>query len=166
MHGRHDQLHAAVSGANHIGHNHSRDEAVQWQTPHTHHHHHHDDETPVCDEYRDMDLVERAFIQGFTSAPDPTSFLRLAGVPFCGRRGDGTTLRLLRVEQAQSTDIGSVTPHLGGGTFRYDPLPAKLVSRRDRLNFIYFDGEQAVDLNLADARALEPLSASDDAAGN
>ena len=34
--------------------------------------------------------------------------------------------------------MGAVTPPLGGGPFRYDPLPTRLVSRR-LLRFVYFD---------------------------
>ena len=35
--------------------------------------------------------------------------------------------------------MGTVTPHLGG-SFRHDPLPAKLVERRRRLRLVYHDG--------------------------
>ena len=156
MHGRHDQPYAVDVAAHRIGHNHSDQGPVQWQTPHNHDHAH-EHHLPRSDEFRDLDLVERAFIQGFANATDPTSFLRLAGVAFSGVSGDGSVLRLLRVEQNQTTDIGSVTPHLGGESFRYDPLPAKLVSQRDRLALVYFDGHATVRLNLAEAQALEPL---------
>ena len=53
---------------------------------------------------------------------------------------DGATLGLLRVETEVVADVDAVTPHLGGGAFRYDPLPARLVPRRRRLRFVYFDG--------------------------
>ena len=68
-------------------------------------------------------------------------------------------LRLLRVEFEQATDVGAVTPHVGGATLRHDPLPAQMVSRRQRLSFVYQDGEGVVRLTLAETRAL-----SDDAA--
>ena len=99
--------------------------AAQWQTPHrppsT------AEPTPEQPE-PDFDLVEAAFAEGFATASDPTSFLRLAGVPFEGTDGHGRRLCLLRVELEQVADMGAVTPHLGGGSFRYDPLPAKLVA--------------------------------------
>lgn len=153
MHGRHDHLHASVASAGGMGHNHEHPEAAQWQTPHVPQGH---DHTPHHnDEHHDLDLVEQAFVQAFAGASDPTSFLRLAGVVFEGTRGDGSRLTLLRVEQSQSTDVGSVTPHLGGDSYRYDPLPAKLVSRRDQLEFIYFDGDKTVTLNLQEAKALD-----------
>jgi len=46
-------------------------------------------------------------------------------------------------------------PHLGGGSFRYDPLPAKITSRRRRLRFVYFDGSGLRRLALGEVRMLE-----------
>jgi hypothetical protein len=63
-------------------------------------------------------------------------------------------LVLLRVEVDAIADVGAVTPHLGGTSFRYDPLPARMVSRRCRLRFVYFDGERLRALDLAEVRGL------------
>ena len=104
----------------------------------------------------DLDLVEAAFVEGFLTASDPTSFLRLARAPFRATTADGTTLSLLRVEIESIADVGAITPHLGGDTFRYDPLPASMVSRRRRLRFIYFDGTSSLPLSLAEILALSP----------
>ena len=164
MRGRHDHLHACLAGTDGMGHNWESLEAAQWQTPHVTHDHDHSPE--IHDEYRDLDLVERAFIQGFSAASDPTSFLRLTGVPFEGTTKDGVGLKLLRVEQSQSTDIGSITPHLGGKTFRYDPLPQKLVSQRNELAFIYFDGRQTVCLDLQEAKSLGRANSPDKTQNN
>ena len=153
MHGRHKNSHTSIADVTGMGHNRERPTATQWQTPHLPHTH--EQVAHASDEYRDLDLVEQAFILGFAAASDPTSFLRLAGVPFEGTTTDGISLKLLRVEQGQATDIGSITPHLGGETFRYDPLPQKLVSRRNDLAFIYFDGERTRQLSLLEAKALE-----------
>jgi hypothetical protein len=125
--------------------------SAQWQVLHSH-------PKPASGEARgavaDLDLVEAAFVEGFLSASDPTSFLRLAGAPFRATTSEGTTLALLRVEIDSIADVGAVTPHLGGDTFRYDPLPASMVSRRRRLRFIYFDGTQSRQLGLAEILAL------------
>jgi hypothetical protein len=124
---------------------------VQWQTPHRN-----DariEDTPPRSE-PDLDLVEAAFTEGFVATSDPTSFLRLARVPFEATAADGTKLALLRVEIDDIADVGSITPHLGGGSFRYDPLPARMVSRRKRLCFVYFDGQNPRTLSLAGALAL------------
>jgi hypothetical protein len=68
---------------------------------------------------------------------------------------NGESLRLLRVEIDALTDVGSLTPHLGGGSFRYDPLPANFVSQRRRLRFVYFDGENLRALSYAELRDAE-----------
>jgi hypothetical protein len=104
----------------------------------------------------DVDLVEAAFVEGFLAASDPTSFLRLAKAPFQTTAADGSTLALLRVEIVSIADVGAITPHLGGDSFHYDPLPACMVSRRRRLRFIYFDGKSSRPLSLAEVLALSP----------
>jgi hypothetical protein len=118
--------------------------AAQWQTPHA------PGQPPPAATEPDLDKVEAAFIDGFIDAPDPVSFLRLGRIPFQMLAADGATLNLLRVEIDALADVGSLTPHLGGGSFRYDPLPASLVSHRRRLRFIYFDGENLRPLTFAD----------------
>ena len=144
-HGTHDH---GPQGIGHNGHG-----AAQWQTPHLPAGHAAPEAAPV---ETDLDLVETAFVEAFPTASDPTSFLRLAGVPFTGKGRDGVVLSLLRVEADQTTDVGTLTPHLGGASFRYDPLPAAMTSRRKPLAFVYFDGGGTVRLSLAEARALTP----------
>jgi hypothetical protein len=148
--GHHHHHHEPHSPIGHNGHGAAR----QWQTPHRP-----EGTEPQADGEMepDLDLVETAFLEAFSRAPDPTSFLRLAGVPFAGRDGHGETLSLLRVEASQATDVGSVTPHLGGG-FRYDPLPAALTSRREALAFVYYGKEGVVRLSLAEAKALDDVT--------
>lgn len=147
-HGDHDHDHHHDHG---LGHNAMRRPA-QWQTPHD----------PAASEKAapapepDFDLVETAFITGFLTAPDPVSFLRLARVPLMGRASGGETLHLLRVETDEAVDVASITPHLGGTSMRHDPLPPRMVSRRRRLAFIYFDGQAARRLSFAEALALLP----------
>jgi hypothetical protein len=135
------------------GHNVAPARPAQWQIPHAPH----GPTAPAGEQPEpDLDLVEATFAEGFALTSDPTSFLRLAGVPFAGHDALGRRLCLLRVELDQVTDVGAVTPHLGGGSFRYDPLPARLVSRRRRLRFVYNDGAQLAPLSFAEARALVP----------
>jgi hypothetical protein len=143
-HGSHHDHHTHGPGHN------AAPRAAQWQTPHD----------PAANTGRthepepDFDLVEAAFVSGFNAAPDPTSFLRLAHIPFEATGTDGAKLQLLRVETDEAVDIGSLSPGLGGKAMRYDPLPAKLVSRRRRLRFVYFDGVTTKHLSFAEALAL------------
>ncbi|MEO1264173.1 MAG: hypothetical protein AAFV26_00530 [Pseudomonadota bacterium] len=148
MHGSHSHPpgrgHNAASGV------------VQWQTPHDDHAAPHPHERAQPDTEKDLDLVAQAFAQGFAATDDPTSFLRLAGIPFEAKTADGKRIVLLRVEREQIADVGSVTPQVGGGDFRYAPLPARLAGRRDTLTFAYFDGDNVVRLDFVAARALTP----------
>jgi hypothetical protein len=125
----------------------------QWQTPHRER----AQDKVVRRAEPDLDLVEAAFAEGFAEVSDPTSFLRLAQIPFEAVADDGAKLALLRVEVEAVTDVGSLTPHLGGGSMRFDPLPARMVSRRKRLRFMYFDGTTLRPLDLAQVRALVPV---------
>jgi len=149
---------SSPSGATAAGHNRERPdrEVVQWQRPHEAGHAH-DQQSDNAE--ADLDLVETAFAEGFSQASDPTSFLRLAQIPFRAIANDKARLALLRVEVDAVTDVGAVMPHLGGETFRFDPLPASMVSRRRRLRFVYFDGKGLRLLELAEVRALAPITA-------
>ena len=160
MHGGHEHDHSNRGGGPvaappaGVGHNRPIDarRPAQWQTPHR-------DNAPPAGEARDraetdLDLVEAAFVEGFLATTDATSFLRLARVPFEGTAADGARLALLRVEVDSVADVGSITPHLGGASFRYDPLPARMVSRRKRLRLVYFDGQKPRLLDLAEALSL------------
>ena len=104
------------------GHNlpHGASGAAQWQTPHRPEG---PSGTPAVEP--DLDKVEKAFVDGFLAATDPTSFLRLARVPF-EISVNGASLRLLRVEIDALTDVGSLTPHLGGGIVS-EPLTFDLI---------------------------------------
>lgn len=132
---------------------HNRGGAAQWQVPHR------ADggaEAPPDPQVRDLDLVEASFVEGFRSASDPTSFLRLAGIPFSARDDGGRTVHLLRCEIEEATDVGAVMPLMGGAAMRYDPLPKTFVSRRRRLAFVYHDGTGPRRLAFAEARSLRP----------
>ena len=165
MHGghEHDRSHDHSNGGGSplattpagLGHNRPGElrQPAQWQTPHR-------NDAPAAGEggrraETDIDLIEAAFVEGFLVASDATSFLRLARVPFEGTAADGARLALLRVEVDSVADVGSITPHLGGTSFRYDPLPARMVSRRKRLRLIYFDGQKPRTLDLAEATSLQ-----------
>jgi hypothetical protein len=136
------------------GHNAPPRRPLQWQTPHREHDH----GPPEADAAEpDLDLVEAAFVEGFEQASDPTSFLRLARVPFVTERS-GRRLELLRVETYCRTDVAAVAPQLGGAGHRVAPLPAALVGRRRRLSFVYLGSAGQESLSLAEIRPLPDLT--------
>jgi hypothetical protein len=154
-HHQHDHGHHHGHGHGHHhgpGHNHAQPprRPAQWQTPHL-------PDGPAAEGPQpetDIDLVEAAFLEGFSRASDPVSFLRVAQVPFEAQAPDGHRLVLLRVESGERTDVGAVMPHLGGGSFRYDPLTSKMASRRRKLAFVYYDGHGLRNLTLGEVRGL------------
>ena len=152
MHQGHDHDHHHHGNGASNGHNHPKPpRAAQWQTPHLpddHAHEHPQHEV-------DLDLVEMAFVEGFAAAKDPASFLRLARIPFEATDGQGRELVLLRVESDATTDVGALMPQLGGGAMRYDPLPARMVTHRRKLRFVYFDGSVPRALMLGEVRDLK-----------
>jgi hypothetical protein len=153
MHRGHDHdHHHHGNGAAGAGHNHVQPASgtVQWQTPHKPQvEAGHDTHEP------DLDLVEMAFVEGFATAKDPASFLRLARIPFEAVDAQGAKLVMLRVESDAVTDVGALMPQLGGGAMRYDPLPARMVTHRRRLRFVYFDGSAPRLLTLGEVRELK-----------
>ena len=160
--GGHSHPHAAAHSHAHShshghGHNQPAGKSVQWQTPHLPHGHEHAPEDPRT---TDLDLVEAAFVEAFANASDVTSFLRVAGVPFVGADATGKRFHLLRVETEDMVDVGAVAPLLGGQGVRYDPLPAKMTSRRRRLAFVYHDGTSVQRLDFASVRSLVDQSAA------
>ena len=136
------------------GHNAPPRRPRQWQTPHRHDDHEHDAPEPA---EPDLDLVEAAFVEGFEQASDPTSFLRLARIPFVTER-NGQKLELIRAETVCRTDVASITPYLGGTGHRVAPLPEALVARRRSLRFIYLGPNGQESLTLADVRELLDLT--------
>ena len=153
MHRGHDHDGPSEGATAGIGHNRPLSpQAIQWQRPHL------AAETKIeelaAQTESDLDLVEKAFSESFATASDPTSFLRLAQVPFEATAPDGKRVVLLRVETDVMADVGTITPHFGGESFRYDPLPAQMVSRRRKLRFIYFDGQAPRALKLDEVRRL------------
>ena len=151
MHQGHDHDHHHHGNGAGNGHNHAAPpHAAQWQTPHLPHDHAPDDPHHEPD----LDLVEMAFVEGFATAKDPASFLRLARIPFEAEDAQGHKLVLLRVESDATTDVGALMPQLGGGGMRYDPLPARMVTHRRKLRFVYYDGSAPRLLTLGEVRAL------------
>jgi hypothetical protein len=136
------------------GHNRPSPRPAQWQTPHRRDDRQHD---PPDAAEPDLDLVEAAFVEGFEQARDPSSFLRLARVPFVTERA-GRRLELVRVEILCRTDVASVTPYLGGAGHRVAPLPEPLVARRRTLRFVYLGPARQEHLTLADIRPLPDLT--------
>ena len=93
---------------------HNTQPPAQWQTPHLPHGHsaRHDHESEP-----DLDLVEAAFVEGFEQASDPTSFLRLAGIPFQTERDGQARDRQDRDPGGLKQEPTGALPNLEGAAF-------------------------------------------------
>lgn len=107
----------------------------------------------------DFDLVEKSFVDGAHNHPDPTSFLRLASVPFHARLADGNEGYLLGYVIEDVVEVGSVMPTIGDGPANYNVVPASRVAKRRHLYFQYWTKKGEVRLSLAQARGLKSVSA-------
>ena len=151
MHAGHEHEHHQGNGAS-AGHNHGTPpHAAKWQTPHLPHnrardeHHHHE---------ADSGYGGKGFRREFYDQHRSDQFLATGARAIEAFDRAGRRLQLLRVETDSITDVGSVTPHLGGNSMRFDPLPASMVSQRRRWRFVYFDGGAARLLTLGEVREL------------
>lgn len=105
----------------------------------------------------DFDLVERSFVDGAHNHPDPTSFLRLASVPFHARLLDGSDGYLLGYVIEDVVEVGAVMPTIGDGPANYNVVPASRLAKRRHLFFQYWTKKGEIRLSLAQARGLKAL---------
>jgi hypothetical protein len=105
--------------------------------PHIHPHLH-----PRGEQEEGARLLEQAFIAGFRSATDPTSFLRLARVPQELER-DGDLLHLVELRIVERTVVGAVTPGFGTRQLVYHPYPSALTSATSATVLVYC-GEKGI----------------------
>jgi hypothetical protein len=75
---------------------------------------------------------------------------RHARIPFEAVDAAGTKLAILRIESDAVKDVGALMPRLGGGAMSYDVLPARMVTYRQRLRFVDFDGNAPGVLTLGE----------------
>jgi len=142
MHGRHDW------------HDHSHD--------HGHDHRHHDGHAghnhPIGHELashlhgegerEDLAALAEAFIDGFRTAEDKTSYLRLAGVPDAINGPDGLARRLVDVTISDGFQVATASPGFGSRDLVYLPYPGAMVRPRTNLTLTYvsLSGRSDVDL--------------------
>lgn len=122
--------HDIVNG--HIGHNHD----------HADHLHSH---LPPEDEAAELQMLATQFIEGFQSASDKASYLRLANVPF-ERSGTGGAKALKLVDVALTTEwqVGTASPSFGSRELGYLPFPGEMIQERTNMSLIYVSRDEKV----------------------
>jgi len=132
-HQSHDHTHRA-------GHNHH-------DADHLHSHPHGETARERTEE---LQALSASFIDGFRTAEDKTSFLRLSDVPFHRPGPDGLTLHLVDVSIVSNWQIGTASPAFASRELNYMPFPGSMVSGRETMRFTYVSLTHRIDSDLLD----------------
>jgi hypothetical protein len=125
------------------GHNHPPDHQ------HLHSHPHGEPEVASPGKLRDDDaLLADALMEGFDTADDKPSFLRVARVPAHLHGVEGEVLRLVDVELRYAYQVGTASPAFNAKELVYLPFPASMVRERADMIFVYVSLHSRRDVNL------------------
>lgn len=122
--------------------------------PHHHHHHHHDDHPHDhnhhatgehmhshmhdVDQAAELQILTDQFIDGFCTAADKMSYLRLAGVPLeKASPTGGPSLKLVDVKLTTEWQVGTASPSFGSRELSYMPYPGQMVTERTNMALVY-----------------------------
>lgn len=144
----HGDAHHHAHGQHHgHGHNHP-------QGDHLHSHVHGGHQSARIEE---MQELAASFIDGFRSAEDKTSYLRLAHIPFTIDGEDGLKMNLVDAAINSNWQIGTASPAFASRELVYMPFPGKMVQHREKMTFTYVSltGRRDVDLTEFLSRSLE-----------
>ena len=90
------------------------------------------------DKSEDLKGITSQFIEGFLSASDKMSFLRLAGVPLeITPEGEGQKMKLVDVQLTTEWQVGTASPSFGSKELSYLPFPGEMIKERTNMNFVY-----------------------------
>ena len=90
------------------------------------------------DKSEDLKDITSQFIEGFLSASDKMSFLRLAGVPLeIIPEGEEQKMKLVDVQLTTEWQVGTASPSFGSKELSYLPFPGEMIKERTNMNFVY-----------------------------
>lgn len=132
-HHHHPHDHAHSHGHNHAG------------SDHLHSHVHGTSDTEAAEE---IQALAASFVEGFRSADDKTSYLRLAAIPFHRPGTDGLTQHLVDASIVSNWQVGTASPAFASRELVYMPYPGAMVQARETMTFTYVSltGREDVDL--------------------
>ncbi len=96
----------------------------------------------------ELQHLSAAFVDGFRSAADKTSYLKLAGIPFERTGGDGLTMHLVDASIVSNWQIGTASPAFGSRELVYLPFPGPMVRERETMSFTYVSLTERADIEL------------------
>lgn len=146
---RHDHHH----GHHHDGHDHHHDHAhpnSRHNGPpadHLHSHAHGDSGRAMEEE---LQVLCASFIDGFRTAADKNSYLRIAGIPFSRKGEDGLTQHLVDSVINSNWQIGTASPAFASRELAYMPYPGEMISMRETMIFTYVSLTSRADIALRD----------------
>lgn len=132
-HHDHDHAHAHMHGHNQGGHD------------HLHSHVHGISDADKVDE---LQALSSSFIDGFRSAEDKTSYLRLAGISFHRPGADGLVQHLVDAKIESNWQIGTASPAFASRELAYMPFPGSMVQVRETMTFTYVSLTERSDVDL------------------
>lgn len=135
----HDNSHGHVHPHPH-GHNHAG-------VDHLHSHVH---GASAGERAEELQALATSFIDGFRSADDKTSYLRLAGVPFHRPGTDSLVQHLVDAKIVSNWQIGTASPAFASRELVYMPLPGTMISERETMTFTYVSLTERNDVGLID----------------
>ncbi len=124
---------------------------------HPHADHLHSHLTPE-DEAADLQVLTTQFIDGFVTAADKASYLKLAGVPF---EIDGSAgakeLKLVDVELSTNWQVGTASPSFGSSELSYLSFPGEMVGERTNMTLVYVSIDEKVTTDIRDfVKRMQP----------
>ena len=134
-HNGHARVQAHLHGHNHAG------------PDHLHSHVHGPSNADLADELQGL---ATSFIEGFRSAEDKTSYLRLAGVPFHRPGSDGLIQHLVDAAISSNWQVGTASPAFASRELVYMPFPGPMVQAREIMTFTYVSLTERTDIDLLD----------------
>lgn len=137
-HTDHSHHHDHTQDMGGVGHNHA-------QADHLHSHVHGQSDAAHADQLK---VLSSSFVEGFRSAEDKTSYLRLSGIPFQRSGADGLTLNLVDATIISNWQIGTASPAFGSRELAYLPFPGPMVDARETMNFVYVSLTERADIDL------------------
>jgi hypothetical protein len=133
-------------------HSHHHDDGHSYGHGHNHAHHDHLHShvhgALASDRAEELQALCTSFIDGFRSAEDKTSYLRLAGVPFHRPGSDGLIQHLVDAKIVSNWQVGTASPAFASRELVYMPFPGSMVQARETMTFTYVSLSERADIDL------------------
>jgi len=141
-------------GHHHHHHDHPHTHTHDHPHPHGHNHggpdhlHSHVHGVSVTEKAEELQALAVSFIDGFRSAEDKTSYLRIAGIPFHRPGADGLIQHLVDANIVSNWQIGTASPAFASRELVYMPFPGPMVKARETMTFTYVSLTERADIDL------------------